>query len=216
MTKTTKALIAVCTLLLIILSVGAYQYVQQVKEMAGAEAHGKAQDAIIAAKDQTIAERQARIDERDKAWDEREKQFAKERAKVTDVHSATQAITAVVPGAHVIEVPHGQLPPQVTQQLPDAPSYACMPKDTAVALGQMAVDFKRLNEQATKLTADNADLRQQLKDAQDAKAAAESKAARWEQAARGGTVAHRATTAGKWAAVGAAVGVITYRVVKGK
>jgi hypothetical protein len=195
--------------LLIVLSVFAYEYVQQVRALATAEGHTKELSAIIAAKDQAFAEAQTRMDTRERDWSAHLVQLAHDRAAVKDVKTASQAVAEVVPGASMVEVKRVDLPPQAVTELPDAPSYALMTKDAAVAFGKAAVDFKQCAQQVTKLNADVADLTQQAEDAKGAEAAAQSKAHQWEQAAKG-TVARRMVTAGKWGAVGAAVGVLAY------
>lgn len=203
-----KLCIGLVVALLVVSGLFIHENTQQEKRIAGAEAHGKAQDAIIASKDRVIADAQARIEDRKQKAAEREQEFAKERAKIKDAKTAQAAITAAAPGAAMVNVGRDELPPQITVQLPDSPSYTVMTQDTAVALGRMTVDLKSARDKVETLTGDNTDLRIQLQAAQEARAAAQSKAKEWETTAHGGTRAHRLKSGGKWAAGGAVVALV--------
>lgn len=215
MTRIEKALIAVSVALVVLLAIGADLYVKQVRELATAQAFSEAQKVIIAKNDALITDAQKRLDARDKAFSEAQQQFADERAKIITAAQAAAAIKRNTPGADdLASVKRDQLPAQVQQQLPNAPSYEVMTEGTAVRLGQQTVDLKACNESVTKLTADNKDLSTQKAAAESGKQAAQQEAQKWQEAAKGGTVTRRAVNGGKLVVIGAACGAIAAEVLR--
>jgi hypothetical protein len=209
MTNTEKALIIVSAALVVLIAVGAYFYVEQVRNLAKAEAYSAAKDEVISKLNASIKDAQSRMDKRDADWQEQEKLFEKQLAEIKTQDQARKALAES--GAPTVEVAREQLPANVQQQLPDAKSYTVITPDEAVRFARSLVEADRLKGEVDKLTNDNVDLRGQLKDAQQAQKETESKAHEWKNAAHGGTWARRSVSALKWGAIS---GGIVYVAVK--
>lgn len=218
MADTTKiwkwtALSAACVLI-VLASILACEYVTQKQNLAAAQAFSKAQDATIAEKDKLIVGAVQQMAKRDAEFADREREFEQERTRIKDTKTAQKAIADAIPGAAVLSVKKDELPPQAISALPDAPSYALMPEQTAIDLARMTVDFKAANARVAKLTLDVTDLKTQLSATEDKYTAAQADAKQWKTAAQGGSAAHRTLTTAKWVAGTAAVTAVICRFIK--
>lgn len=211
MTTYEKLFIAVTVVLALVLGVGAYYYVQNARDLAGADAVAKlkAEDARRA--DVAIDALQKQMDARDKLFADQQAQLERARDAITTQAQAVAAIRTHVTGAQVQSVTPDQLPESLRKLLGNAPGYTVMTDDTAIKFARMSVDVERLTGQVTALTADNADLKRQLTEEKTARKDAEDTANSYKHVAKRSWI-RRVFSAGKWTTVGAA-GAVTAVVV---
>jgi membrane-associated HD superfamily phosphohydrolase len=212
-TLTEKLLAIAVGILLLLGTVFAYLYVQQVKLTAEAEAYSKAKDEVIAANQKRIEEAQQRIEQREKQWQREREAWEREKREIKSQAQAVRVIEKYVPEAEgaVAEVKREELKPEIAERLPDAPNYTVLPEQTAVEIARHVVQCRRDQAALGKCEQDAADLRTQVQAAEEKAKAAEEKAERWEKTAKGGGKVKRFfSTVGK-VAVGVFIGVAISR-----
>lgn len=181
-----------------------------VVSFAGREEKIKAEAKGFAAGRQVeINKAEAQIKARDLVFAQERKRLTQERDAIKTQKEAVRVITKYLPqtAGQIVTLTPAELPAAIREKLPDAPGYTCMTEAAAVAAGKAVADLELCGKERNKFAGDLADKTTQYN-------AAVEQRDKFRTASEGGSKWQRAKSAGKWTAIGVAIGYVVAKTVK--